>query len=64
MAATLRPVRTTQRRRGDRRAGGLTDDLITLQERWEAYLDEQDILDFATVQRRFQQRQAAVIAAP
>ena len=41
--------------------GGLTDDLITLQERWEGYLDEQDILDFATVQRRFQQRQAAVV---
>ena len=40
---------------------GLTDDLITLQERWEAYLDEQDILDFATVQRRFQQRQAEVV---
>lgn len=40
---------------------GLTDDLITLQERWEGYLDEQDILDFATVQRRFQQRQPAVI---
>ena len=40
---------------------GLTDDLITLQERWEDYLDEQDILDFATIQRRFQQCQAAVI---
>ena len=40
---------------------GLTDDLITLQERWEDYLNEQDILDFATIQRRFQQRQAAVI---
>ena len=40
---------------------GLTDDLITLQERWEDYLNGQDILDFATVQRRFQQCQAAVI---
>jgi ATP-dependent DNA helicase UvrD/PcrA len=40
---------------------GLTGDLITLQERWERYLDDQDILDFATVQRRFQQRQEAVI---
>ena len=40
---------------------GLTDDLITLQERWEDYLNEQDILDFATVQLRFQQRQAAIV---
>jgi UvrD/REP helicase N-terminal domain len=40
---------------------GLTVDLITLQERWEDYLDRQDILDFATIQRRFQQRQAAVV---
>jgi DNA helicase-2/ATP-dependent DNA helicase PcrA len=40
---------------------GLTDDLITLQERWEDYLDQQDILDFATIQRRFQQRQGSVV---
>jgi len=40
---------------------GLTDDLITLQERWEGHLDEQDILDFATIQHRFRQRQEAVL---
>lgn len=40
---------------------GLTTDLITLQERWERYLDEQNILDFATIQRRFQQRQDAAV---
>ncbi len=31
----------------------LTADLQTLQERWEQYLDEHQILDFATVQKRF-----------
>jgi DNA helicase-2/ATP-dependent DNA helicase PcrA len=39
---------------------GLTDDLITLQQRWEDYLDNQHILDFATIQRRFLERQHTV----
>jgi DNA helicase-2/ATP-dependent DNA helicase PcrA len=40
---------------------GITNDLIMLQERWEQYLDEQSILDFATIQHRFLQRQDAVV---
>jgi DNA helicase-2/ATP-dependent DNA helicase PcrA len=40
---------------------GVTADLVTLQQRWEAYLDEQNILDFATIQRRFHDRQDAVL---
>lgn len=39
---------------------GTTADLIKLQQRWESYLDEQNILDFATIQYRFSQRQDAV----
>lgn len=40
---------------------GITDDLVSLQERWEHYLDEQQILDFATIQHRFHQRQDAIL---
>lgn len=40
---------------------GVTEDLIKLQERWGSYLDEQSILDFATVQYRFLQRQDLVV---
>ena len=40
---------------------GVTGDLVKLQERWEGYLDEQQILDFATIQHRFRQRQDAVL---
>jgi DNA helicase II / ATP-dependent DNA helicase PcrA len=40
---------------------GVTADLVTLQQRWETYLDEQNILDFATIQRRFHDRQDAVL---
>jgi DNA helicase-2/ATP-dependent DNA helicase PcrA len=40
---------------------GVTADLIKLQGRWETYLDEQSILDFATIQYRFYQRQDAMI---
>lgn len=36
---------------------GLTGELIKLQGRWEKYLDEQHILDFATIQKRFFERQ-------
>ena len=38
-------------------APGLTDDLCKLQSRWEAYLDKHSILDFATIQKRFLDRQ-------
>ena len=39
------------------KAKGLTDDLIKLQSRWEAYLDQNNLLDFATLQKRFLERQ-------
>ncbi|ORA16383.1 hypothetical protein BST16_06670 [Mycobacterium asiaticum DSM 44297] len=42
-------------------APGLTNDLVTLQQRWEDYLDSHQILDFATIQRRFHDRQNAVL---
>ena len=40
---------------------GVTEDLVKLQERWEGYLDEHSILDFATIQHRFRLRQDAVV---
>lgn len=40
---------------------GLTDQLQDLRSRWTAYLDEQGILDFTTLQTRFYQHQAAVL---
>ena len=40
---------------------GLTNDLVKLEGRWEDYLDSQHILDFATVQKRFLERQPAVV---
>jgi hypothetical protein len=43
---------------------GLIADLVTLQQRWETYLDDQNILDFATIQRRLHDGQDAVDAAP
>jgi len=36
---------------------GLTGDLVWLQDRWEGYLDSHHILDFATLQKRFLERQ-------
>jgi hypothetical protein len=39
-------------------ANGLTADLAKLQQRWEEYLDKHSILDFATIQKRFLDRQA------
>lgn len=39
----------------------LTEDLVKLQDRWEAYLDEQGVLDFATVQKRFWDRQSGLL---
>src|ERR1700739_479861 len=36
----------------------LTNDLNKLQTRWEGYLDENQILDFATIQKRFLQQQS------
>jgi len=40
---------------------GLTDDLIKLQSRWEDYLQEQNVLDYATIQWEFYKRQAQII---
>lgn len=39
---------------------GLTDDLNKLQQRWEEYLDKNQVLDFATVQKRFLKVQRAL----
>jgi DNA helicase-2/ATP-dependent DNA helicase PcrA len=39
----------------------LTADLVKLQQRWEAYLDKYNILDFATVQKRFLDRQTLIM---
>ncbi|UYV13486.1 MAG: ATP-dependent helicase [Phycisphaera sp.] len=39
---------------------GLTHDLSQLQKRWEQYLDQQDVLDFPTIQKRFLERQASL----
>jgi len=39
-------------------ANGVTADLAKLQQRWEEYLDKHSILDFATIQKRFLDRQA------
>lgn len=40
---------------------GLTTELCTLQTRWEEYLDKQNILDFATIQKRFYERQKTLL---
>lgn len=42
---------------------GLTDELVWIQERWEEYLDRNAILDFATLQKRFLERQSVVVGA-
>lgn len=39
---------------------GLTADLVKLQQRWEEYLDKHNILDFATIQKRFLERQQLI----
>ena len=39
---------------------GLTADLIKLQRRWEEYLDKNNVLDFATIQKRFLERQSLI----
>lgn len=39
----------------------VTADLTKLQKRWEAYLDEHSLLDFATIQYRFNQRQDVIV---
>lgn len=41
--------------------GLLTDDLIKLQHRWEEYLDKHNIQDFATIQKRFLERQDLIL---
>ena len=40
---------------------GLTDDLVWIQERWEKYLDDSHVLDFATLQKRFLERQSTLV---
>lgn len=40
---------------------GMTADLCKLQERWEQYLIDNNILDFTTVQKRFLERQGVVL---
>ena len=40
--------------------GSVTPDLVKLYGRWDEYLREQNILDFATIQQRFVERQTAV----
>lgn len=42
-------------------AVGLTEDLVSLQQKWVDYLDEQNVLDFATVQQRFLERQPVIL---
>jgi len=44
-------------------AQGLTNDLRKLQKRWEQYLDKHSILDFATIQKRFLNRQTSLTDA-
>lgn len=41
----------------EQHAPGLTESLVWLQNRWEGYLDSHHILDFATLQKRFLERQ-------
>lgn len=43
------------------KASGLTADLSKLQSRWEQYLDEQNLLDFVTLQKRFLDRQHLIL---
>jgi DNA helicase-2/ATP-dependent DNA helicase PcrA len=40
---------------------GLTADFIKLQTRWEEYLDKFSLLDFATVQKRFLEKQSSIV---
>lgn len=40
---------------------GVTNDLVELQQRWEQYLDDNNILDFATIQHRFHLRQGDIL---
>jgi len=40
---------------------GLTDDLVTVAARWQEQLDKAEVVDFATVQRQFHDRQAGFV---
>lgn len=40
---------------------GLTDDLITVAARWQEQLDKAEVVDFATIQRLFHERQAGFV---
>jgi DNA helicase-2/ATP-dependent DNA helicase PcrA len=39
----------------------VTPDLVALQRRWETYLDSRHILDFSTLQKRFNERQSVLL---
>jgi DNA helicase-2/ATP-dependent DNA helicase PcrA len=43
------------------RIPGLTAQLVEVQRRWEDYLDQNSILDFTTIQKRFRDRQNTVV---
>ena len=43
------------------RIDGLTEDLIWMQQTWEDYLDRHHVLDFATLQKRFLERQEGLV---
>lgn len=40
---------------------GLTDDLVTVAARWQEQLDDAEVVDFATIQRLFHERQAGFV---
>src|SRR6266498_3261381 len=41
---------------------GLTEWLAALQRKWQQYLDSQQVLDFATIQKRFLERQSSIVS--
>jgi DNA helicase II / ATP-dependent DNA helicase PcrA len=43
------------------RGEGVTQDLVELHEKWVAYLDQQGVLDFATIQERFLEGQKSML---
>lgn len=44
-------------------AGGLTEDLILIRERWAEHLDQQHAMDYALLQERFMERQPNFVSA-
>jgi len=41
---------------------GLTEWLAAFQRKWQQYLDSQQVLDFATIQKRFLERQSSIVS--